>query len=504
MTHAIGSSPASSVIHAPRRAAPILRTAFALLSVQGITWATTLVSVLVVPRYLGADLLGAYAAIITAATLITLAAGFGTTNEIVKQVARDPSVASDIVLHAIAVRMAIWLIAVLGAAGIALAFGASRLMVIALVLTLVGSGIGLIVAALQAGLQGGHSLGRAAILGAVVGVATQIAVIAVVVSGRGIVALGLVGVGSYTAVLGFTTWLFIRKFGHSVTWSFPKMRALAVAGLPFLAWEAALSVYGGSDYLVLTALANSANVGNYAFAYRLSGIPIFVATIVTAAVYPALAEAAGKDDAWFRRVLTNSCRVVLIVSLPMATGLAVLAPQLTEVVGGHGNFTQAAPLLAILAFHVPLAGMHSLLGTSLFARDRQRMMAVVAWGAAALNPLLNLAAIPLAGHLWSNGAIGAATITCVTEIFMGFWVWRAVGSDVDRRVLASVGARAAIACALMAAVVALIVPSIGIYPSVIAGAAVYGVLSLSLRTVSLRDLGDLRPGPQRDLAALAD
>src|SRR5690606_6280206 len=74
-----------------RRSAPIMRTALALFSVQGLTWASSLVGVLFVPRFLGANGLGAYAAITTAVALISLVASLGTANHVVREVARNPA-----------------------------------------------------------------------------------------------------------------------------------------------------------------------------------------------------------------------------------------------------------------------------------------------------------------------------------------------------------------------------------------------------------------------------
>jgi O-antigen/teichoic acid export membrane protein len=132
------------------------------------------------------------------------------------------------------------------------------------------------------------------------------------------------------------------------------------------------------------------------------------------------------------------------------------------------------------------------LGFGLFARERQRIVALVAWAAAALNPLVNLVAIPLAVHFWSNGAIGAAAVTVATECFMGIWIWKTVGADVDRRQLIGVIARSLLACGVMCLAVRVVVPVTGPLASVPVAALVYAAMVFQLRLVSFGELRRLQ------------
>lgn len=468
------------------RAGRIVRTGLALLSLQSITWASTLVSLLFVPRFLGASSLGAYTTIYTAASLINLGAAFGSSNEIVKSVARERSAAASIVANAVAIRLLLWAVASLLCVAIAAVVGGA--LVLATSIILLGTGFGLAGGALQSGLQGNQTMGRAATLAALIGAMTQMATIAALAMGAGLIGLAIVGLVSVFAVtLGFA-WLFYRAVPRSVVFSKNLCRALVRSSLPFLANEAALAVYASVDFLLLAALTNSSTVGNYSLAYKLAGVPIFASTIVMSAIYPSLAESAGRDDAWFRRVVTSGTRLVLLVTLPMAAGLMAVAPEIVHVVGGGTEFKHAVPVLILLAMFVPAASVHTILGTSLFARDRQRTVAAIAWFSAILNPLLNLAAIPIAVHLWGNGAIGAAAVMAPTELISGFLVWRAVGDDVDRRALLTAGTRALAACVLMALVARLVVGRAGLFVAVPAGALTYALLCVQFRLISIRDV----------------
>src|SRR6185503_1023777 len=86
----------------------MMRTIGALVSIQGITWTSSLVSVLVVPRFLGESRYGVLTTAWAVAGIVVLLASWGTTNQVVKQVAREPETARDFAAHTLALRLMIW------------------------------------------------------------------------------------------------------------------------------------------------------------------------------------------------------------------------------------------------------------------------------------------------------------------------------------------------------------------------------------------------------------
>lgn len=473
------------------RTRPIVRTMAALLSVQGITWISTLAGILVIPRFLGASGLGIFASAGAVAGIVRLGAGLGMSNELVRRVARSPGKAADYIAHATAVRLALWAPAMAIGLVVVLTRVDDFIIGAVIVSTLLGAGVALVGDAATAGLQGNQTFARAALVGGVVGLATQATTITVLMLGGGLIGLCLVGLVSSVAAAAVSVFLFWRRLGRPVQWSTGVAREVARAGLPFLAWELALQVYGSIDYVLLAWMTNSRTVGEYAFAYRLAGIPVFAATIVTTAIYPSLAATARRDPEFFRRVLTHGSRAVLVVTLPMATGLAVLAPQFTRLVGGRG-FDSAGPLLAIVSVHVPLVSMNTVLGVGMFALDRQRRMALAGFIAAILNPAANLIAIPLSVHLWGDGAIGSSIVTVATECFMGTWIWIALAQHLDWPQLLSSGGRALAVCVVMGVVVRLAQPEIGTLGAVPLGALIWVAGGLAVKLVSPDDARKLR------------
>ena len=449
-------------------------------------------SLLVVPRYLGAGNLGIWATAGTLASIAGLVASWGTANQLVKDVARQPRGAASLFVHVVALRLAIWSCFAILIAAVTVAMVDDFTIRMVIFLMLAGGAVGLVGSAASSALQGNQTIGVLSFIGAVLGAGSQAAVILVLIRGGGLIGLALVGAGAVWIGATVSVVLFWRKLGRRVSLSKSAVIGVASGGVAFLAWDVALQTYASIDYILLAALTDSKTVGEYAFALRLSAIPAFVATVVTASIYPALAAAAHNDRAFFKRVLTEGTRLVIVVSLPMATGLIVLAPQLTRLIGGGHQYDEAVPLLIILCIQIPLVAIDTVLGTGLFALDKQRRLAIVGWCAAILNPAINLAAIPLTVHWFNDGAIGAAVITAATECFVGAWIWVTLGSRLEHRQTFSVIGRSLLACVVMGVVVYVAEPHVGVFAAMPLGAAVYGLLAIALGLVSLSEAKRVR------------
>ena len=474
-----------------RSVTPIVKTAAALLSVQGVTWAASLVGILVVPRLLGSAQLGLYGSLAALVAVASRIAAMGTSTLVARDVAQDPSGAQKLGWHAslgrllimaatallfitggVLLRLDLWVVAVL------------------IVMTVGATAVAVGDVALSA-LQGNHTLGRAAAWSSCVQLAGTLAAVLVLFLGAGL--LGLVAAATVTAIVAAAVALgfFVKRFGWNWDWSAHDLRALAERGSPFLAWDLGLLLYGNIDFVILPALADSRTAGNYVFAYRLASIPAFFATIVVGSVFPTLAKAVADPD-WFARVLTRAVVVTLGGTLPMAVGLAILAPWLTRTLGGSAEFSAAPPLIVILSVHIPLAAVDTILGTAVLARNRQRTLAGVAWIAAICNPAANIVLIPITVEVWGNGAIGAAIVTVATELAMAAVLWRLTRTWLVLPELRS-GAFRICAATIVMVVVVLMALTVVAPPGVIGlGALVYLGAALLVRVASPSDLRVLR------------
>ncbi len=469
----------------------MLRTATALLSVQGITWLTSLISVTVVPRYLGTAHYGLLAAAGTAMIIAALLAAFGTSTFLVKHTARYPDTARTVVAHVVVLRLLVWSILCALMLPPIIAFSDSYETRMVITLGAAAGAAALVQDALVSALQGMHKLGRVSIAIATLGITGQVALVAILVAGGGVVGATAIALAGAVVALAIVSVLFIMQTKGTPELSFSGLREILRTGPPYLAWDLGVRVFGTIDLVLLALLASTADVGEYAFAYRLATIPIFAATVVTMAVYPALSSAHLGDNQFFRRVLSQAVRAVSFLMLPMAAGIIVLSPLLTTTFGGE-KFEGAWVLLIIVAAQMPLAGIHTVLGTALFASDRQKYMAQVAWRAVPLNVTLNLVLIPLSVRFGGHPAIACACITAVTEIFVGYYVWRGAWGYLNHGEALGGFARAFVATAIMATVVLLLRPLLPLAGLIAAGVITYGLAALGSGAASLADVRKVR------------
>lgn len=485
-----GAEPLVAIAEHPTagRAAPLLRTGLSLLSVQGVTWTTSLVGILVVPRFLGSQQLGWFASLWAVINLLTLVIAMGAGRHIVREVARDPSCATTLVPNALVGRLfacgGLLFIAVIALAVIQPGTTAS----IVVIAMLIGMTTGLALDAFNSALQGNQSLGKSAITSGILSLLGQIAVVTVLFAGGRIAAFVTVNAVIGLVVLAAVARIFVSRFPGR--WHINRANILEVmrSGSPFLAWDVALLCYASIDMVMLPILTDAATTGDYAFALRLSGIPIFLTTVITAAVFPELSHAAGRDRAWFKRLLSKAMVLTFAGTIPMSVGMALLSPTLANVIGGGSEFGRSIPLIVILSINLPIVALDTVAGVAIFALNRQKPLVVAAVILAILNPLVNLAAIPLTARLWGNGAIGAALVTLATELFIGAVILR-IGRDyLALREIARGVVKSLAAAGGMAGVVALTLLAAGPLAGIVAGVVSYTVLAFAFGIVPLAEL----------------
>jgi putative peptidoglycan lipid II flippase len=172
-----------------------------------------------------------------------------------------------------------------------------------------------------------------------------------------------------------------------------------------------------ASYLAMSIDDNSATVMFYA--NRLMELPIGVFAIaVSTVVYPLIARHAveGKHAemaADFRRGI----RLILIINVPAAVGLALLSFPITRLIYQHGNFNTAAthlmtPLLTLFAVGMPFFSVVNLTVRAFYSvRDLATPVRV-----AVVDFFVNLIlSLSLMGHFRALGLVAASTTAIIVQ-----------------------------------------------------------------------------------------
>jgi PST family polysaccharide transporter len=194
-----------------------------------------------------------------------------------------------------------------------------------------------------------------------------------------------------------------------------EMKQLLTASWPFAIAGLSIMVYMRIDQVMLGKMLGDRAVGIFSAAVRISECWYFVPMAILASVAPALTAAHRRSEMEFQSKLVLFIRMVLILSIVIATTLTLCSKPLIELLYGHA-YAAAAEVLSIHAW----AGVFVCLGVATgpwFVNSgitKIRMVHTLV-GAIA-NVTLNMYMIP------RFGPVGAAISTLVSYSLAAFWL----------------------------------------------------------------------------------
>ena len=203
-------------------------------------------------------------------------------------------------------------------------------------------------------------------------------------------------------------------------------------------WTVLFVVVNQAAYVVVVKLASNGTAESttgtgitiYSGAFLLMMVPHSVVTVSLAtAVLPRLsAHAAAGDRAALAGRLSSTLRSALAVIVPFALLLPVLAPDLANVVWGHGaaseTYPRYVPTLSLFGAGLVVFTLHYLMLRGFYALERTRTVFLIQCAVAATNVVVALVLVDLTGP--------AAT---APSLVLAWTAAYAVGSAVSFRVL---------------------------------------------------------------------
>jgi O-antigen/teichoic acid export membrane protein len=472
-------------------ASSIARGALALLTVQPLSWAISLLSAIVGPRLLGSDLLGQLTTAMTITGIVTTLSGLGVSDYLVRRFAQKPELLKRDQGTALALGL---VTAVIGVIIVAIGGWLFASAIVDYRLLLVAS-LNILAAPLQAVLLAtlrGRELHRGyALFTAATNICcTTAGMLVLFIGGDGVAFLATtVGVFAATILVCWKIWSPLPRLPALNVQTISEARHLVKAGFPFLTWAATQMVYSQIDRVLLAAMVPAAEVGWYAAAARIIAIPLFIPTIIVTPLLPALSRSSDQPDL-VRGIIAQTLRFVLIVTVPLAAGAIVISPIIPGLFGWPADFANTVAPMSVLALQLPLVSVGMVLGTTLMAVSHERRLVFVAIVATTVNVVANLIAIPYLQDLTGNGSIGAALSTVASEIVM------VIGALVfiPKRLL---DARTIwVSARVTAAGVATVVAGTALLPvsvplGVLAGALAYFTVAASTRVLTIEDIRQL-------------
>ncbi|HEX5320955.1 MAG TPA: murein biosynthesis integral membrane protein MurJ [Stellaceae bacterium] len=263
------------------------------------------------------------------------------------------------------------------------------------------------------------------------------------------------------------------------------------------------------NLLISTALASLLPEGSVSYLYyadRLNQLPLGVVGIAVAtAILPPLSrQVHGGDLAGAMATQNRGVELSLLLTLPAAAGLAILAQPILAVLFQRGAFgpeatSATAAALSAYAAGLPAFVLVKVLAPAFFARQNTRTPVKVAVLCMAINLGLTLALMRPLAHV--GVAIALSVAGWVQALTLAVLLARRGQFRLDRRARGKlpriVLAAAAMGGALIGLRMALPTGLAALIGLIAAGAAIFAALALALGVASWRDLRNLDPAPQQ-------
>jgi O-antigen/teichoic acid export membrane protein len=233
--------------------------------------------------------------------------------------------------------------------------------------------------------------------------------ITILLLGYGLMELALFFVFSGALDLLFSFFICGRKFVKPQIEVDPKFWKQTIkTALPLSAMTVFTLIYVKIDIVMLSMMKGDAVVGWYAAAYGLVLALKPFAQWFRQALLPLTSKFFVSSKSSLRLAYEKSFKYLLIVGLPMAVAITLLADRFILLFYGQA-FENSIIALQILAWDVFLIYTYGPLGTTLVAIDKQNQLAAATGVSAFINIILNLILIPHFSY------VGAAVATIITE-----------------------------------------------------------------------------------------
>lgn len=267
-----------------------------------------------------------------------------------------------------------------------------------------------------------------------------------------------------------------------------RVRTYAVYGYPIAASLALTVVLASTDRFLLAYYLDEAAVGAYHASYSIANRTLDVLFLwLGSAGQPALVMALERGGLErLKAAAREQASTFLLIGLPAAAGVALVARPLAEVLIGPELRAAATSVTPWIALSALLFGLTAYYFGQAFTLGRKTKRLLLAMAIPALlNIALNVVLVP------RFGLVGAAWATAAS-----FGVGLLATMLIGRRVMAlpipwDSLARCAVATAAMAAVVA-VLPPIGGFPELVldagVGGLVYAAVALTINASGVRDV----------------
>ncbi len=385
---------------------------------QLVTWTSSFLLMLFLPRYLGPVNYGRLYLALSVSGIFLMLVDFDGRIGVAKRIARSKEESAQTAVNAVALRTLFWVVAFIGMMSFAfLAHYPPTVKILIAIFAVEILWLGL--RTIMWGIFLGHEMAQYSTIG---NISERI-----FIAGVGIAALllgaNVIGMALIMVAGTFLNFLLCIRYSRLMVRAFPAVEWSGVAvmvreGVPYLLWTIFGAIYYRIDSVMLSFLTPEAVVGWYGASYKFFDVLAFLPSIYSLSILPVLSRLWGKEEGMLQKTTQKSLEFILMAGIPISIMVFFSAEFIIQFFFGLSAYAPSVSNLKIFSAGLLLIYLDMVLGTTLFACDKQKQWAAVAFFAVILNVSLNFFLIPFAQAKSGNGGAGAAIATIVTELFV--------------------------------------------------------------------------------------
>jgi len=389
-----------------------------MFGAQAITWVTSFVLLMFLPRYLGSEDYGRLYLALSVKMMLGLFIDFGGNYLITKEVARSEQNGLKILSSYFMLRILLWLISIGAIILAADLFGYSEHVHLLILILAIGKLFEGESTALKAYFQGIERTEYPSIGMVIERIFVASFAIGALLMGSDSIAIAvIIALGTVVnfAVVGW----FSRKF-IKISYKFDKkVFNLLRSGLPFFLFSLFSIIYYRVDAIMLASMSTDAVTGWYGGAYRFFDMVMIFPILYTKVIFPIFSKLWDDKEGILQETFGQSLKLILLLAVPVACIVFLFSSDIIQFFMGLQEYGPSVIILQIFAISVPLIYVDFILGSAIMgAANRQHGWATVGFIAIFINIGANYLLIPYTQLRYGNGGIGAAVATFITELFV--------------------------------------------------------------------------------------
>jgi O-antigen/teichoic acid export membrane protein len=217
-------------------------------------------------------------------------------------------------------------------------------------------------------------------------------------------------------------------------------RVILVQALPFAIGNIFNLIYFRIDMVMLSKLSVDGELANawYGLAFTIVNAFTIIPGAFMGAMFPMMSREFEEGTVAFRRSYTNSVRAMLLLGLPLAIGLSILADEITFLLFSQlEQWQKISQGLQLLSWSGGLTFLTTVVITVLRAADKRRAFTVLMVLTAILNISINFLIIPRWSHIGCSIAmvISESFLLIVGFIYIHFKISRLIKIDFVFRIV---------------------------------------------------------------------